>query len=100
MAARPKATPEPGIWRIPDGEAFYAGALAFQTTTNLTPDQAHEIGLKQVADLDARMDVLLRAEGLTEGTHTWIGSVMPGAVTSLEMRGPQYSRPWLTIGQP
>lgn len=67
-AARPKATPEPGIWRIPDGEAFYAGALAFQTTTNLTPDQAHEIGLKQVADLDARMDVLLRAEGLTEGT--------------------------------
>lgn len=68
QAARPQATPAPGIWKIPDGEAFYAGALAFQTTTTLTPNQAHEIGLKQVADLEAQMDALLRAEGLTAGT--------------------------------
>jgi uncharacterized protein (DUF885 family) len=68
QALRPQARPDPGIWKIPDGEAFYAGALAFQTTTNLTPDQAHALGLKQVAELEAEMDALLRAEGLTAGT--------------------------------
>lgn len=68
QALRPQARPEPGIWKIPDGDAFYAGALAFQTTTTLTPEQAHALGLKQVAELEAKMDVLLRAAGLTEGT--------------------------------
>ena len=67
-ALRPQARPDPGVWKLPDGEAFYAGALAFQTTTTLTPDQAHELGLKQVADLEAQMDALLRAEGLTSGS--------------------------------
>lgn len=67
-ALRPQAKPDPGVWKLPDGEAFYAGALAFQTTTTLTPDQAHELGLKQVAELEAQMDALLRAEGLTSGS--------------------------------
>ncbi|MCR5872764.1 DUF885 family protein [Phenylobacterium sp. J426] len=67
-AARPQAKPDPGVWKLPDGEAFYAGALAFQTTTKLTPDQAHELGLRQVAELEAQMDALLRAEGLIAGT--------------------------------
>ncbi|CAN7572349.1 DUF885 family protein [Phenylobacterium sp. LjRoot219] len=66
-ALRPQARPEPGIWKIPDGEAFYAGALAFQTTTRLTPEQAHDLGLRQVAELEAQMDLLLKAEGLTQG---------------------------------
>jgi uncharacterized protein (DUF885 family) len=65
---RPQAKPDPGAWTLPDGEAFYAGALAFQTTTTLTPDQAHELGLRQVADLEAQMDALLRGAGLTAGT--------------------------------
>jgi uncharacterized protein (DUF885 family) len=65
---RPQAQPEPGIWKIPDGEAFYAGALGFHTTTRLTPTQAHELGLKQVAELEAQMDALLRAQGLTQGS--------------------------------
>ncbi|WP_374471146.1 DUF885 family protein [Phenylobacterium sp.] len=68
QALRPQARPDPGVWKLPDGEAFYAGALAFQTTTTLTPDQAHELGLKQVADLEAQIDALLRAQGLTAGT--------------------------------
>lgn len=67
-ALRPQARPDPGVWKLPDGEAFYAGALTFQTTTKLTPEQAHELGLKQVAELEAQMDSLLRAEGLAGGT--------------------------------
>src|SRR5215217_4340268 len=34
---RAKATSDAGIWKIPGGDAFYAGALAFQTTTTKTP---------------------------------------------------------------
>jgi uncharacterized protein (DUF885 family) len=67
-AVRPQARPEPGIWRIPDGEQFYADALAFHTTTTLTPDEVHRLGLAQVADLHARLDTLLRAQGLTNGS--------------------------------
>ena len=58
----------PGAGRLPNGEAFYANALRFHTSTNLTPDQAHQIGLDQVAGLSAEAEPLLRAEGLTRGT--------------------------------
>ncbi|WP_315762346.1 DUF885 domain-containing protein [Sphingomonas sp. Y38-1Y] len=67
-ALRPKAKAEPGIWTIPDGDAFYAGALAFQTTTTLSPDEVHRLGLEQVAALDAQLDPLLSAQGLTQGS--------------------------------
>ncbi len=67
-AVRPQARSEPGIWAIPDGDAYYAGALAFQTTTTLTPDAVHRLGLEQVAALDAQLDPLLRAQGLSQGS--------------------------------
>ncbi len=67
-AVRGKARSEPGIWAIPNGDAFYAGALEFQTTTTLTPDEVHRLGLEQVAALDAQLDPLLRAQGLTSGS--------------------------------
>ena len=57
-----------GVNRLPDGEAFYANALRFHTSTSLTPEQAHQIGLTQVAELGAEADPLLRAEGLTQGS--------------------------------
>lgn len=67
-ALRPTATSDAGVWKIPDGDAFYAGALAFQTTTAKTPDEVHQLGLAQVADLSGRLDKLLRAQGLTSGS--------------------------------
>lgn len=57
-----------GIWRVKDGEALYAAALAEATTTDFTPDQVHKIGLAQVADLSGRLDKVLRANGMTQGT--------------------------------
>ncbi len=57
-----------GVNRLPDGERFYGLALRYHTSTSLTPDQAHEIGLRQVAELIAEADPLLRREGLTRGT--------------------------------
>jgi len=56
-----------GVNRLPQGDAFYANALRFHTSTALTPDEAHQIGLRQVAELSAEADPLLRAEGITRG---------------------------------
>ncbi len=67
-ALRGTAKPDAGVWKLPDGEAYYAGALAFQTTTTLTPAQVHALGLAQVADLSAQIDTLLKALGLTQGS--------------------------------
>ncbi len=57
-----------GAWRLPHGDHLYAAALAQATTTSMTPDEVHQIGLEQVADISAQLDVILRAAGLTEGT--------------------------------
>lgn len=57
-----------GIWRVKDGEALYAAALAEATTTSFTPEEIHKIGLAQVADLSARLDKVLRANGMTQGS--------------------------------
>ena len=62
------ATVDAGLWRLPRGAAAYAAALATNTTTDYTPDQIHEIGLKEVARIEQTMDGLLRLLGYTEGS--------------------------------
>ncbi|MGE0828262.1 MAG: DUF885 family protein [Hyphomonadaceae bacterium] len=66
-AQRASATHDAGVWRTPNGAAYYQASLRFFTTTNLTPDEIHEIGLARVAELNARADEALRREGLTRG---------------------------------
>ncbi len=39
---------DPGIWALPDGEAYYRFLVKQSTTTDLTPEQIHQIGLDQV----------------------------------------------------
>jgi uncharacterized protein (DUF885 family) len=51
----PKGRPEPGEWSLPDGDARYAFDAKQSTTTNLTPQEIHEIGLAQVAEIEGRM---------------------------------------------
>ena len=52
-----------GIWDTPDGDAFYGERAAFHTTTSLTPQQIHEIGLKEVARIRGEMDRVIEAIG-------------------------------------
>ncbi len=52
-----------GLWRLPDGEAAYAQALATHTTTALDAREVHAIGLREVARLEAEMDTVLRRLG-------------------------------------
>jgi uncharacterized protein (DUF885 family) len=66
--ARGRAGADAGVWRLQDGEAFYAGALAYQTSTRRTPDDVHRYGRERVAELTAELDGLLRKQGLTPGS--------------------------------
>jgi len=51
----PKGRTEAGIWSLPDGTARYAAMVRRSTTTDLTPEEIHQLGLKQVAELEAQM---------------------------------------------
>ena len=55
------------MWRLKGGPEAYAFFLRRFTTTNLTADQIHEIGLQQVARIETQMDGLLRKLGRTAG---------------------------------
>ncbi len=51
----PKGRTEPGVWALPDGPARYAFRVKESTTTTLTPEEIHEIGLAQVKEIEGRM---------------------------------------------
>jgi uncharacterized protein (DUF885 family) len=65
---RPRATHEAGVWRLKDGAAFYAAGLHSSTSTDMTPQEIHQLGLAQGAEVSARLDEVLKSQGLTQGT--------------------------------
>ena len=67
-AALPGATSDAGCWRLPDGEAYYRYGVLSYTTTQMSGDEIHRVGLEQVAELSARADEILKAQGLTQGS--------------------------------
>src|SRR5690606_21172872 len=66
-AQRPKATMDAGLWARPGGEEWYAWGLRASTTTRMTPDEVHQMGLDQLAELHGRMDPILRKLGYSDG---------------------------------
>jgi len=62
------AAEDDGVWKLPNGDAFYAYALRDQTTTRMTPEEVHQLGLRETERIQGEMDAILRGEGLTEGT--------------------------------
>jgi uncharacterized protein (DUF885 family) len=63
-----RATHDAGVWRLPDGEAYYRASLKQWATTDQSPQEIHQIGLDIVKDHSARIDALMRRNGLTKGT--------------------------------
>ena len=57
---------DPGVWALPDGEARYRFAVRHQTTTDFTADQIHQLGLKSVAEIEAQMLAIARAQGFSD----------------------------------
>ncbi|MBM0103861.1 DUF885 domain-containing protein [Steroidobacter sp. S1-65] len=64
----PNTTNDAGLWRFEGGDKAYAYALGRFTTTKLTADEIHEIGLQQVARIEGEMDKIFRKLGRTQGT--------------------------------
>ena len=62
----PKGREQFGVWSLPDGDARYRYAIHTQTTTSLTSDQIHEIGLAQVADLENQITALAKSAGYAD----------------------------------
>jgi len=65
---RPTTAAGDGATRLRGGADIYAAALAQATTTNMSPEEVHKLGLSQVAEYTALLDVLLRQAGFTTGT--------------------------------
>ena len=68
QALRPSASGDAGVWRLPDGEAYYAAALLANTTVDTPAHALHLQGRAQVDQLLAQIDQVLRAQGLSQGT--------------------------------
>lgn len=64
----PRATSNDGAWSLPDGEAFYAHRVYANTTTTMTADEIHALGLAEVERIAGEMDAILREAGYVEGT--------------------------------
>jgi uncharacterized protein (DUF885 family) len=61
---REKATGDDGVWKLPDGDAYYTHCLKSNTTTDLTPDEVHALGLREGERIQTEMREILRREGL------------------------------------
>ena len=67
-AQRARAGSNAGVWALPHGDEYYRWALKASTTTTMSPDEVHQMGLDQLAELQGRMDPILRGLGFTSGT--------------------------------
>jgi uncharacterized protein (DUF885 family) len=67
-AQRKVAKDDAGMWARPDGDAFYRWALKASTTTDMSPDDVHDMGQRELAQLHAEMDGILKRIGFTTGT--------------------------------
>jgi uncharacterized protein (DUF885 family) len=59
----PKTTTDDGVWKLPNGDAFYAYALKSNTTTNMPPNEVHELGLREITRIEGELRTILDANG-------------------------------------
>lgn len=63
-----RAESNDGVWRMPDGEAFYRWVLRGHTTTEFSPSEIHQLGLEEVERIEAEMHEILCNEDYCDGT--------------------------------
>lgn len=63
-----RATHDAGIWKLRNGDEYYADTLIAWTASPLAPLEIHRLGLGVVADTSARMDEIMKRQGMTQGT--------------------------------
>ncbi|HEX5687883.1 MAG TPA: DUF885 domain-containing protein [Ideonella sp.] len=65
-----RATTDDGVWKLPDGDAYYAYRVRRETTSTMTPQQVHELGGSEVARIESEMKAILTAQGQLQGDET------------------------------
>lgn len=70
-----KATDDAGVWKFPNGEAYYRYILKANTTLDLDPEEVHQMGLSEVARIKKEMNAILSSEGYADSTKT-LGEIM------------------------
>ena len=70
-----KANDDDGVWKLPNGDAFYTYMLKQYTTTDLRPEDVHEIGHGEVARIKKEMLDILKNQGYEDTTRT-LGEVI------------------------
>jgi uncharacterized protein (DUF885 family) len=63
-----KATHDAGVWKLPDGEAYYRDSVLYWTTSTMSPAEIHQTGLDIIKDHSAQIDAIMRQQGMTQGT--------------------------------
>ena len=63
-----KATHDAGVWKLPDGEAYYRDSVLTWTTSTMSPAEIHQTGLDIVKDHTAQIDQIMQKQGMTKGT--------------------------------
>lgn len=63
VAQEKAATEQDGVWKLPEGRDYYNFMLRTNTTTSLTADEVHELGLREVARIHGAMTALKEQVG-------------------------------------
>lgn len=63
---RAHTTSDDGVWKLPDGDDYYRFQLKRQTTTELTPERIHDIGLAEVARIQSQIIAILQQQGISD----------------------------------
>lgn len=71
-----------GVWHLPKGEEFYAWKLRTDTTTAMTPDEVHEMGLRDIEDLKRQIHEAFKVHGITGSTTAALYQQMDKVPTS------------------
>jgi uncharacterized protein (DUF885 family) len=59
----PSGRQDPGVWSLPDGDARYRAAIGEMTTTDMTPEQIYQLGMAELAQWEAQMNVIAKQQG-------------------------------------
>ena len=65
------ASPNDGVWRLPDGEAFYQRLLQWYTTTDLAADEVHQLGLDNIARIHDQMREIMEEVNFEESLQAF-----------------------------
>jgi uncharacterized protein (DUF885 family) len=65
---RAKSTADAGVWKLPQGDAYYQAATGYWTTTKMSPNEIHELGRDLVRSFGSQMDEGLKKLGMTQGS--------------------------------